>query len=512
MKGDDLKMKQFCIAGNCIPEKHYMVDVSNRLNKLENLIINDTYFIINRPRQFGKTTTLKCLMNNLRDKYYVVFLDMQFILKDDDFINLFITLFYKSWVNQGYDKDLIFNLYEKYKIGVHRIYDLVDDLDLFCKKVDRPIVLLIDEIDCMIGNQCFIDFLSIIRGYYIQSNKFFKSIILSGVQDIINLKIKMHSNFIGNSPWNIAYYFDDDMGFSLNDITGMLSDYSKERGLSLDIEAVSSLIYDYTNGYPVLVSFICKLIDEKYKFWNKDNIIKAVHYLINSKYPLIESLRGKLELYPELFNSLSDLLFRGKSILYNPIDKSVCDLEMFGFIIKDNNEVKVYNRIFETILYDSMLLSNKKNLMLDLGDRDKDCFIKSGVLDVEEILKGFINCFNDIYGNVDNKFIEEDGRKCFLLYLRPIINDYGNYYIEAQTRNRRRTDIIIDYAGQQFIIELKIWRGLQYHHDGELQLADYLEYYHLNKGYLLTFDTRKEKKTGVDTIMIKNKTIVEAFV
>ena len=67
--------------------------------------------------------------------------------------------------------------------------------------------------------------------------------------------------------------------------------------------------------------------------------------------------------------------------------------------------------------------------------------------------------FNELYGGNDNTFIEEEGRKYFLLYLRPIINGVGNYYIEAQTREQKRTDVIVDYCGERYIIELKIWHG-----------------------------------------------------
>ena len=43
-----------------------------------------------------------------------------------------------------------------------------------------------------------------------------------------------------------------------------------------------------------------------------------------------------------------------------------------------------------------------------------------------------------------------------MLYLRPIINGTGNYYIEARTRDLCRTDVIVDYNGEQYIIEMKI--------------------------------------------------------
>lgn len=81
---------------------------------------------------------------------------------------------------------------------------------------------------------------------------------------------------------------------------------------------------------------------------------------------------------------------------------------------------------------------------------------------MELILKRFVIQFNGIYGNKPDKFIENDGRKYFLLYLHPIINGVGNYYIEAQTRDHRRTDIIVDYLGKRYIIELKIWHGNKY--------------------------------------------------
>ena len=57
--------------------------------------------------------------------------------------------------------------------------------------------------------------------------------------------------------------------------------------------------------------------------------------------------------------------------------------------------------------------------------------------------------FHDIYGKDSDEFVEENGRRLFLLYLKPIINGTGNYYIEARTRDQTRTDVIVDYLGRQ---------------------------------------------------------------
>lgn len=76
----------------------------------------------------------------------------------------------------------------------------------------------------------------------------------------------------------------------------------------------------------------------------------------------------------------------------------------------------------------------------------------------------------------------------------------------------RRTDVIVDYRGEQYIIEIKIWRGKEYHNRGEEQIAGYLEDYHKNKGYMLSFCFNKKKQTGIKELVIGNKIVIEAVV
>ncbi len=99
-----------------------------------------------------------------------------------------------------------------------------------------------------------------------------------------------------------------------------------------------------------------------------------------------------------------------------------------------------------------------------------------------------------------------------MLYLRLIINGSGNYYIEARTRNMEHTDLIIDYNREQFIVELKLWRGEAQHREGEWQLAAYLEHYHLTRGYMLRFNFNKKKEIGVKEVSLGDKVLVEAVV
>ena len=75
-----------------------------------------------------------------------------------------------------------------------------------------------------------------------------------------------------------------------------------------------------------------------------------------------------------------------------------------------------------------------------------------------------------------------------------------------------RTDVTVDYRGEKMVIELKIWRGNAYNECGEKQLIDYLEHYHLKKGYMLSFNFNANKKTGMKRIVQGDKVLIEAVV
>ena len=124
------------------------------------------------------------------------------------------------------------------------------------------------------------------------------------------------------------------------------------------------------------------------------------------------------------------------------------------------------------------------------------------------ILERFVYAFNKIYGPLEERFKEKDGRELFLLFLKPIINGTGNYYIEAQTRNQTRTDVIVDYLDKQHVIELKIWRGERYNQAGEQQLIGCLDHFNLDVGCLFN----KKKTIGVQELSIDGKTLFEATV
>ncbi|WP_044973182.1 AAA family ATPase [Ruminococcus sp. HUN007] len=516
----------FNITGSCFPELHYMVDITDRLAEIKEMVRKGDYFIINRGRQYGKTTTLRALEGYLSDEYYVAGMDFQRQMsaakfKDEyTFSSAFARAFITSFKRNNCSEQAL-NALETLKQSITPEYDLVElfnNISEFCGAIDKPVVLLIDEVDQPSTNQVFLDFLAQLRGYYLDRlySDTFKSVILAGVYDIRNLKLKIRdeSEHKHNSPWNIAVEFNVNMSLTVDGIAGMLDDYKKDHDVVMNTKFIAKLIYDYTSGYPVLVSGICKLIDEEIHEWNEQGIIKAVGKILNSNTPLFESLINKLEDYPEMRMSLYEILAKGKRISYSPDNEPTKLLLLFGFVKIEDGAVVIANRIFETRLYNDMLNSEemKATPISKAGLFDKPEFVKNGILDMKLIFRRFTEHFHEIYGDNTEHFIEDDARKCFLVYLRPIINGIGNYYIEAQTRDGRRMDVVIDYLGKRYIIELKIWRGSKYNEDGEKQLSEYLDSYNLKKGYMLTFSFNKSKEPGIKTVQYEDKVLIEAVV
>ena len=182
--------------------------------------------------------------------------------------------------------------------------------------------------------------------------------ILAGVYDIKNLKhrIREDREHQMNSPWNIAADFSVDMSFTVEEIEGMLNEYNDEHSCVMLVRECAKTIFEYTSGYPYLVSKICILIVERCgENWTIQGVSDAVKILLREANPLFDDLRKKITDYPELRAMLYAILFRGESYPYNPDNFAIDIGTMFGFIKEKNGQVVIANRIFETRLYNLFL-------------------------------------------------------------------------------------------------------------------------------------------------------------
>ncbi len=77
--------RSFNITGACNPQEHYMVNLDSRLAEIKKMVDAGKYFVINRGRQYGKTTALKALKKYLQGDYTVISFDFQKDMSELDF-------------------------------------------------------------------------------------------------------------------------------------------------------------------------------------------------------------------------------------------------------------------------------------------------------------------------------------------------------------------------------------------------------------------------------------------
>lgn len=216
--------RRFNVTGSCNPQWHYMVRLDDRVKKIkEEYVDYGSYFVINRGRQYGKTTTLRALAKYLQEDYIVFSLDFQQMgtqsfTEEKTFARGFLDrLLAELRKADTEDKVKIREMLSNFKENHPDV--IMDELFMFlsnmCERCEHPIVLMIDEVDSASNNQVFIDFLAQLRGYYLrrEDTPTFHSVILAGVYDIKNLKLKLRSESEHqyNSPWNIAADFKVNM-------------------------------------------------------------------------------------------------------------------------------------------------------------------------------------------------------------------------------------------------------------------------------------------------------------
>lgn len=521
-----MQMKRFNTTGKCIADRHYMVPIDRQVEYAVRLVEDNLYFCINRGRQYGKTTTLDFLRNHLQEKGYAVFSISFESLPDSAFesletllastVDMMGQLFkWKGIPNLNVSSSqMLSQLYDQHNKSIE-LYVFRDLTATLCS--NNRCVLIIDEVDAAGNYPVFIKFLGLLRDMFLKRDEIptFQSVILAGVYDIKNLKLKIRpeEQHQYNSPWNIATPFDTDMSLHADGIALMLEDYASEHETAFDCQAVAQLIYDYTSGYPFLVSRLCQIIDEKGLAWDKEGVLAGVNILLKESNTLFDDLTKKLSQFPDMANMLKTILYRGERIPFNFYDKSINLAAMFNFVYDNKGAVAVSCRLFETWMYNYFASEERTSEIYRKGEECHNQFIRDGQLDMRLLLERFSLHFSQTFRpGHDDRFVEDNGRKLFLTYLRPVINGVGNYYCEAETRDLTRTDVIVDYRGQQYVVELKIWRGESYNERGEKQLAEYLDYYRLKKGYMVSFCFNKGKQPGLREVIVGDRIIFEAVV
>ncbi len=522
-------MREFNVTGSCNKREHYMVDISNKLEKIKVLVDKGKYFTINRARQYGKTTTIEFLTERLKEEYIVLrttFEGLSDVIFESDmnFNKNFIDTITQILERQKIENDIIEKWKDKEDCSTLKL--LGDKITSLCEIVTKPVVLIVDEVDKSSNHKLFLDFLGMLRAKYLMrhTEPTFYSVILAGVHDIKTIRYSgsnqnsKNNSFDDNarkidSPWNIAADFDIDMSFNPVEISSMLCEYEDDHHTVMDIIEISNEIYKYTSGYPFLVSRICQKIDEKLnKNWTIEGVGGAVKLILKEDNTLFDDMFKNIENTSELKNIVTNILIGGRRYGFDSANFAIKMGLTYGILKDEDNVVKISNSIFETRIYNYLISVRETSKKAIPVGRFIDDVVEDGKLNIETMMQKFAQFMKQEYRKDDERFKEVNGRLLFLSFLIPIINGVGFYFVDPKTRNDKRMDIILTYGNEKFVFELKIWYGDKKHELAYKQLADYLSIQGMNTGYLLTFDFRESKEMKHEWIEFEDKKILDVIV
>lgn len=524
--------REFNVTGNCNQKKHYMVDISAKLDHVMNLIYKGEYFAINRPRQYGKTTILGAIAQTLTSK------PDEFILCDLSFEGIGDKIFTDESNFCPQFAEMLADSLERFYpehadyimtqvSGISHFRTLSRFISRFVRKTEKQIVLLIDEVDKSSNNQLFLSFLGMLRTKYLAQNRdaddTFQSVILAGVYDVKSLKLKIREGdeIKLNSPWNIAADFTLNMAFNPDEIKTMLLDYISENSVQMDLDAIAERIFYYTSGHPFLVSKLCKNIDEEApdfnelhdrSNWTVADVDWSFRWLTRENYSTtnFEDLAKKLEDNQDLLRAVNRIILGNeKEITFSNLNPVVNLGTLYGLFAEKDGKTKIHNRVYEQILSDyiqSRKQTHEEDYAIDVVTND--FLTEEGRLDMSGILLKFQEFMKEHYSDRDDNFLEREGRLVFMSFLKPIVNGKGFMWKEPVVGDERRMDVVVTFGqNQKEVIELKIWRGESYHQKGLKQLSEYLDFHNLTSGYLLIFDFNKKKQYKSEFLTFENKSL-----
>jgi len=495
-------MKYFNTAGPVNRPEQYKLDPINRWNMPEilSLINQEKYFILHAPRQTGKTSSLLALQEYLNNegKYFALYCNFEAGQAGRGSVDEVIGAAIAEISNRISDKELskiIFSTITQYK-GIAALNSALTRLS---ENSAKPVVLLIDEIDALVGDSLISVLRQIRAGYDKRPAQFPSSIVLCGVRDIKDYRIQTSGMDIitGGSAFNIKAESLRLGNFSKEDIRNLYNQHTTETGQVFTDEALD-LVWLQTDGQPWLVNALANEVTSKMEenrdrsvIITEDKIEAAKNRLVVSRQTHLDQLADKLK-EDRVLRVIQPML-TGEDAWPNDDDKEYCiDL---GLIKKTAHGIVIANDIYREIIPRELSKEHQDNFL----SRFEPLWLgKKGLIDTKVLFTMFRDFWQEngeIWSAHIKGYHEAAPHLVFQAFLQRVANGNGSILREYAI-GRRRTDLMLKWRNgselQKIVIELKIVHARQkYEKIKDLaikQTADYANRSGSTEAHLLFFD------------------------
>ena len=489
----------FNTAGPCFPDEHYMLPPERRLGRIMELIERGKYFTLHAGRQTGKTTSADWLVEryNGGERFRALRISLETARDQPDPARAVVPIL------KAFDRAVLYTLAE---LGVPAARDrlaaspetaVLDYLQDLAARSPLPLVVLIDEADCLVG-QTMVLFLSQVRDGYISRRRipFPHSVVLIGQRNVRDYVLTKEDRnavaWLGSaSPFNIMAEATTLAPFEEPEVSELLAQHTAQTGQRFEPEAAER-IYALSQGQPWLVSALAdQIVDRDLR--DRSIPVTAAHVdaaketIILERRTHIDSLVAKLR-EPRL-QRIIDPMLAGDRLSADVLDDDVAYARGLGLIRVVRGEYVIANPIYREVIPRALTYVQQHSI----HELTEWYLRPDGALDLPKLMAAWQTFWRkDGHLAAEGFSYREAGPHLMLMaFLQRIINGGGRVEREYGL-GRGALDLLVEWRGARHAIEVKLRRDTETEADALEQVTRYLDASGLDEGWLVMFDLRSK--------------------
>ena len=506
-------VRTFNTAGPVVAADHYCIPPLERIDlaAVLGLIRDKKYFVLHAPRQTGKTSALLALRDLLNGgahgEYRCVYANVepgQAMREDvaEGMRTVLAELALQASVTLGDEtlEDLWPGVLDRVGPGAA----LRQALLRWSMADRRPLVLLIDEIDALVGDTLLSVLRQLRAGYADRPARFPHSIVLCGVRDVRDYRIHSAAEdrlVLGGSAFNIKSESLRLGDFSEQEIRALLAQHTAATGQAFTKEA-QALIGARTAGQPWLVNALCydacfrhQAGRDRSRPVTADAILDAQERLILRRDTHIDDLAHKLR--EERVRRVVEPILTGAAEAAF-LDEDLAYVRDLGLVAQaGRGPLRIANPIYAEVAPRHLNYAVQESLPQQMA-----WYVDAaGALDVAGLVAAFQEFFREHSEHWVQRFEQyhEAGPQLLLqAFLQRIVNGGGRIEREYAL-GRGRTDLLIVWPQggreRRFVVECKVLRRdlERTIAEGVEQTRSYLDRCGAEAGHLIVFDRAPDR-------------------
>ena len=497
-------MRFFNTSGPVVAADHYCVPPLARLDldEILTLVRRKRYFVLHAPRQTGKTSALLALRDLLNGgaagDYRCVYANVEVGQAGQEDVGRAMRAILDELADRARSlgDEYLDGIWPDILVKSGPDGALRAALARWSEATPAPLVLLLDEIDSLVGDTLVSVLRQLRAGYDRRPGGFPQSVVLSGVRDVRDYRIRANSEkalVTGGSAFNIKAESLRLGDFCAEDVRALVAQHAGETGQAFTPEAVD-LLHEQTRGQPWLVNALCYEAcfrsgagrDRGHPI-TADALRAAQEALILRRDTHLDQLADKLE-EDRVRRVVEPLLSGGEKPAFS--DRDLEYARDLGLVAR-KDPLRIANPIYAEVVPRELTYAVQAGLVEDAAwyvDTD-------GGLDLGKLLAAFQAFFREHSEHWVERFEYREAGPQLLLqaFLQRIVNGGGRIEREYGL-GRRRTDLLILWPQggreRKFVVECKILRKSLERTlgDGVEQTAQYMDRCAAEAGHLVVFD------------------------